>query len=120
VLRVLINQAHIERTLLAHKRADADAILKSVRGGGMAWTADFMRVQKFPCVAGIHLLSLLSLLAKPYFGGCSEGGGSSTKLSQVPANGDSRNLLFTGKDAAAQLKSELSLPSYCSPSLIYV
>jgi hypothetical protein len=55
VLRVLINQAHIERTLLAPKRVDADDILKSVRGGGMAWTADFMRVQKFPYVAILAL-----------------------------------------------------------------
>lgn len=80
VLRILINQAHIERMLLAATRANADAILKSFRGGGMAWTADFMRVQRFP-----------------------EGGGSSTKLSRV-ADGDIRNLLFTGKDAAAQLR----------------
>jgi hypothetical protein len=50
---VLINQAHIERTLLAPRRVDADNVLKSVNGGGMAWTADFMRVQKFPLVTAL-------------------------------------------------------------------
>lgn len=48
VLRILINQAHIERTYLAETRAEADNILKNVRGGGLAWTADNMRVMIFP------------------------------------------------------------------------
>jgi len=63
VLRVLINQAHIERTFLAPKRIDADNLLRSVRGGGMAWSADFMRVQKFPYVVAL----LYILFVNPCF-----------------------------------------------------
>lgn len=50
VLRVLINAANIERTTLAADRKLGDDILKSLGGGGVAWTADHMRVTRYPYV----------------------------------------------------------------------
>lgn len=54
VLRVLINQAHIERTILARTRAEADTMLKSIHGG-TAWSADFFRVTVYPCVPSLSV-----------------------------------------------------------------
>lgn len=46
VLRILINQLNIERTILAPNRKAGDDILVRLRGG-VAWTADFMRVTRY-------------------------------------------------------------------------
>ncbi|KAG1745864.1 P-loop containing nucleoside triphosphate hydrolase protein [Suillus paluster] len=81
VLRLLINQANIERTVVAPKRLDADNILKGMNGGGVAWAADFMRVHRYP-----------------------EGGGQSIKLTRIPPN-DRRNMLFTSSDSASVLST---------------
>lgn len=48
VLRILINQAHIETQLLTNTRRDAQDILFKVRGGGSAWTLDKFSVRVFP------------------------------------------------------------------------
>ncbi|KAG8214643.1 P-loop containing nucleoside triphosphate hydrolase protein [Butyriboletus roseoflavus] len=76
VLRVLINSANIERTVLAADRKVGDDILKSLGRGGVAWTADHMRVTRYP-----------------------EGGGSSINLPRVKAN-DPQRMLFTTSDLA--------------------
>ncbi|EGN98431.1 hypothetical protein SERLA73DRAFT_183436, partial [Serpula lacrymans var. lacrymans S7.3] len=80
VLRILVNQANIERTILARSRLEGQQILDSLGGGGTAWTADGMRVQKY-----------------------SDGGKSSNKLQEVP-RGDSRNMLFTSSNTAMELR----------------
>lgn len=51
MLRVLINSVNIERTLLATDRKAGDDILKRLGGGGVAWTADHMRVTRYPYVS---------------------------------------------------------------------
>ncbi|KAG2362689.1 P-loop containing nucleoside triphosphate hydrolase protein [Suillus spraguei] len=81
VLRLLINQANIERTVVAPKRLDADNILKRMNGGGVAWAADYMRVHRYP-----------------------EGGGQSIKLHRLPPN-DPRNMMFTSSDCASVLST---------------
>lgn len=48
VLRILINQARIERQLLATLRVEGERNLKSLRSGGSAWTADGFQVRVFP------------------------------------------------------------------------
>ncbi|KAI0916775.1 hypothetical protein AcW1_007861 [Taiwanofungus camphoratus] len=74
VLRILINQAHIESTFLAPTRAEADRILLEVGRGGVAWSGDLFRVQRFP-----------------------EGGGTSNVLPRLSENrGDIRHQFFTG------------------------
>ena len=50
VLRILINQVKIERTLLAPTRKAADDLLSSKTGGGQCLTADLWRVQRFKFV----------------------------------------------------------------------
>lgn len=55
VLRILINQAKIERTLLAPTRKAADELLSSLKDGslskgGLCLTADLWRVQRFKFV----------------------------------------------------------------------
>ncbi|KAI0051110.1 P-loop containing nucleoside triphosphate hydrolase protein [Auriscalpium vulgare] len=79
VLRVLINQAKIERTLLANTRADADQQLSEVRGGGSGLSADLYRVTRF-----------------------SDGGGTSSTMNALRSN-DPKNFLFMNKDAASQV-----------------
>ncbi|KAG2065304.1 P-loop containing nucleoside triphosphate hydrolase protein [Suillus decipiens] len=81
VLRLLINQANIERTVVAPKRLDADNVLKRMSGGGVAWAADYMRVHRYP-----------------------EGGGQSIKLHRLPPN-DPRNMMFTSSDPASVLST---------------
>lgn len=81
VLRLLINQANIERTVVAPKRLDADNILKRMNGGGVAWAADYMRVHRY-----------------------AEGGGQSIKLHRLPPN-DPRNMMFTSSDSASVLST---------------
>ncbi|KAG1822914.1 P-loop containing nucleoside triphosphate hydrolase protein [Suillus subaureus] len=81
VLRLLINQANIERTVVAPKRLDADNILKRMNGGGVAWAADYMRVHRYP-----------------------EGGGQSIKLHRLLPN-DPRNMMFTSSDSASVLST---------------
>ncbi|KAG6377141.1 P-loop containing nucleoside triphosphate hydrolase protein [Boletus reticuloceps] len=85
VLRVFINAANIERTVLAADRRVGDDNLKSLAGGGVAWTADHMRVTRYP-----------------------EGGGSSINLPRVNAN-DPRRMLFTTSDLAARRDWEKNL-----------
>ncbi|THH19093.1 hypothetical protein EW146_g2017 [Bondarzewia mesenterica] len=80
VLRVLINQAKIERLLLGESRKEVDNLLLELSGGGTGLSLDLYRVIRYP-----------------------EGGGSSQPLQKMRPN-DPRNLLFTGQDAATQLK----------------
>lgn len=44
VKRILINQARIERILLAPLRHLGEDLASSIPGGGTAWTADMYRV----------------------------------------------------------------------------
>ena len=48
VLRQLVNSTHMESTLLASNRAEADQMLMSLGTGGMAMAGDFYRVVRFP------------------------------------------------------------------------
>ena len=48
VLRQLINTAHIESQLLAATRREADQLLLSLNGGGVALAAELYRVVRFP------------------------------------------------------------------------
>ncbi|KAN0139913.1 P-loop containing nucleoside triphosphate hydrolase protein [Lactarius tabidus] len=80
VLRILINQAKIERTLLAPTRKAADELLSSLSKGGQCLTADLWRVQRF-----------------------NDGGGQSQPMHPLKA-GDPRFLLFTGENPEAQLR----------------
>lgn len=80
VLRILINQAKIERTLLAPTRKAADELLSSLSKGGQCLTADLWRVQRF-----------------------NDGGGQSQPMQPLKA-GDPRFLLFTGENPEAQLR----------------
>ncbi|KAI6027610.1 P-loop containing nucleoside triphosphate hydrolase protein [Pisolithus microcarpus] len=82
VLRILINQSNIERTVLAPNRKAGDDTLVGLRSG-VAWTADFMRVTRY-----------------------NEGGGSSIKLNRI-APGDPRHMLFTANDNATELRDWL-------------
>ena len=69
VLRILINQAKIERMLLAPTRSAADDLLRSVNGGRQCLTADLWRVQRWrfvspppfgcPCVTLSNLTSAM-------------------------------------------------------------
>ncbi|KAG6333299.1 hypothetical protein ID866_5786 [Astraeus odoratus] len=79
VLRILINQSSIERTVLASNRKAGDDILIGLRSG-VAWTADFMRVTRY-----------------------NEGGGSSIKLNRISPT-DPRNMIFTTNDNATELR----------------
>ncbi|KAH9990809.1 P-loop containing nucleoside triphosphate hydrolase protein [Russula vinacea] len=80
VLRILINQAKIERTLLAPTRSTADQLLSGIRGGGVCLTADLWRVQRY-----------------------NDGGGQSQPMQPLRAN-DHRKLLFTDQNAETQLR----------------
>ncbi|KAI9465450.1 P-loop containing nucleoside triphosphate hydrolase protein [Lactarius psammicola] len=81
VLRILINQVKIERTLLAPTRKAADNLLSGITGGGQCLTADLWRVQRF-----------------------NDGGGQSQPMQQLKAN-DPRLLLFTGENPETQLRN---------------
>jgi hypothetical protein len=48
VLRILINQAHIESQILAPTRREAQEILQHLRSGGQAWSHDKFAVRVFP------------------------------------------------------------------------
>ncbi|KDQ62666.1 hypothetical protein JAAARDRAFT_54572 [Jaapia argillacea MUCL 33604] len=78
VLRILINQQRIERTLLAETRLEADNLLSRFQGGGQAWSADLYNVRQF-----------------------GDGGGNSQMLTKLGAS-DFRQNLFTGRNAEAQ------------------
>ncbi|KAI9443259.1 P-loop containing nucleoside triphosphate hydrolase protein [Lactarius indigo] len=80
VLRILINQAKIERTLLAPTRKAADDLLSGINGGGQCLTADLWRVQRF-----------------------NDGGGQSQPMQPLKSN-DPRLLLFTGENPETQLR----------------
>ncbi|GBE83226.1 Structural maintenance of chromosomes protein [Sparassis crispa] len=77
ILRVLINQAHVEGTFLAPTRSDADSVLLQYGRGGTAWSGDLYNVRRFP-----------------------EGGGQSSVIHAL-SMGDPRQQLFTGNDATA-------------------
>ncbi|KAF9804066.1 hypothetical protein IEO21_09462 [Rhodonia placenta] len=77
VLRLLINAMHIEGTLIAPTRREADELLQRV-GRGLAWSGDLYTVRRYP-----------------------EGGGSSNPL-QPLRQGDPRQQLFTGGDIAGE------------------
>ncbi|KAH9980223.1 hypothetical protein BGW80DRAFT_1274148 [Lactifluus volemus] len=80
VLRILINQAKIERILLAPTRKAADELLSGIERGGQCQTADLWRVQRW-----------------------SDGGGQSQPMQSLRAK-DPRNLLFTDQSAESQLR----------------
>ncbi|KAI0269879.1 P-loop containing nucleoside triphosphate hydrolase protein [Gloeopeniophorella convolvens] len=80
VVRILINQAKIERTLLAKTRREADEMLRQMTTGGQCLTGDLYRVTRF-----------------------SDGGGQSQPLHGL-RQGDPRNLLFSNQNAEAQLQ----------------
>ncbi|KIK94054.1 hypothetical protein PAXRUDRAFT_478960 [Paxillus rubicundulus Ve08.2h10] len=97
VLRVLINSANIERTVLASDRKVGDDILKNLGGGGVAWSADHMRVTRYAYVLAWFRCSLTLFMMYS-----SEGGGSSINLPRVKAN-DPRSMLFPSTDPATAL-----------------
>ncbi|KAI0700048.1 P-loop containing nucleoside triphosphate hydrolase protein [Cerioporus squamosus] len=78
VLRQLVNTAHIESTLLAPTRAEADQMLMSLGTGGQAMAADLYRVVRF-----------------------AEGGGQSNPMPPL-RNGDNRQQLFRSSNADAE------------------
>ncbi|KAI0317517.1 P-loop containing nucleoside triphosphate hydrolase protein [Amylostereum chailletii] len=77
VLRMLINQARIERNLLARTRAEGDELLREI-GGGTCLTADLYRVN------------------------LSDSGGGSQPM-QVLRRGDPRHMLFSNRNASEHL-----------------
>ncbi|KAG6815759.1 hypothetical protein H0H87_011596 [Tephrocybe sp. NHM501043] len=80
VLRVLINVAKIERILLTYTRTEAESMLRQLRGGGMAWTAErFLNVRSFP-----------------------EGGVAITPMNSKARN-DATSMLLTGRDARSEI-----------------
>ncbi|TFK33017.1 P-loop containing nucleoside triphosphate hydrolase protein [Crucibulum laeve] len=80
VLRILINQARIERQLLSKTRKEGQAMLQGIKGGGNCWSADGFGVRVFP-----------------------EGGTASTPLNFRTGN-DAMNLLLTGRDTASEIQ----------------
>ncbi|KAI0647716.1 P-loop containing nucleoside triphosphate hydrolase protein [Trametes meyenii] len=78
VLRQLVNNLHIEGTLLASNRAEADRALLNLGGGGVAMAADLYRVVRF-----------------------AEGGGQSSVINDLK-NNDPRQQLFRNSNAAAE------------------
>ncbi|KAJ7600936.1 P-loop containing nucleoside triphosphate hydrolase protein [Mycena floridula] len=79
VLRILINQASIERTLLGRDRREGEQMLRTLPHGGSAWTADGFRLIRFP-----------------------EGGESTQPL---PKFDHSRTMLLTGRSAASETRT---------------
>ncbi|KAG6831338.1 hypothetical protein H0H92_011253 [Tricholoma furcatifolium] len=81
VLRILINLAKIERTLLAYGRAEGKEMLQRL-GGGVAWTSEkFLRVQIFP-----------------------EGGDATNPLQRNRGGNDATSLLLSGKDMSSEIR----------------
>ncbi|KAL1950788.1 hypothetical protein VTO73DRAFT_5912 [Trametes versicolor] len=78
VLRRLVDSQHIESTLLAATRAEADQMLMSLGSGGVAFAADLYRVVRFP-----------------------EGGGQSSVINQL-RNNDPKQHLFRNTNAEAE------------------
>lgn len=101
----MINSNRIEKLILAETRKAADDILSQIYGGGVALTKDFYRVTRAQCVLVSPKVpcryhsSQITDNAFDY----SDGGGS-TPFGQLSMR-DPRNLLWTGKDPAAQLQS---------------
>lgn len=81
--------------MLAVDRKVGDDILKSLRGGGVAWTADHMRVTRYPYVRLVFPRSTIDHRR------IREGGGSSINLSRMKAS-DPRSTLFTTNNLAAR------------------
>ncbi|KDR83091.1 hypothetical protein GALMADRAFT_238908 [Galerina marginata CBS 339.88] len=79
VMRILINQAHIETQILSVTRFEAQQTLQTLRGGS-AWTNDKMAVRVFP-----------------------EGGVFSSTLNFRPMGG-AMSLLLTGRDGATEVQ----------------
>ncbi|KAG6919641.1 hypothetical protein DXG01_003505 [Tephrocybe rancida] len=81
VLRILINMAKIERIILAETRPEAMSFLRSIPGGGTAWTRDkHMNVRIY-----------------------SDGGDAVTPMSMNNERKDT-SLLFTGRDAVSEIR----------------
>ena len=59
VLRILINQAKIERNLLTLTRSAADELLSGMEKGGQCLTADLWRVQRYRFVSPCPHLYIL-------------------------------------------------------------
>ncbi|TFK52189.1 P-loop containing nucleoside triphosphate hydrolase protein [Heliocybe sulcata] len=76
VLRLLVNQQSIERTVLAENREIGNNVLKNLRGNGVAWTRDRYNVRRY-----------------------ADGGGQSIPLQELPA-ADRRQALFTNRSSA--------------------
>lgn len=95
----MINSQRIEKLILADTRKIADDILSQIHGGGQAYTGDFYRVNRSQCV---FLARCHSLQHTENTFDFSDGAGS-TPFGTLNIR-DPRNLLWTGKDPAAQLQ----------------
>ncbi|KAF8879889.1 P-loop containing nucleoside triphosphate hydrolase protein [Gymnopilus junonius] len=82
VARIMINQQHIESRVLAHRRSEAQQMLKRI-GGGSAWSLDRMSIQVFP-----------------------EGGSHNAPLNFRSMNGP-MSLLLTGRDSVAEIQIQI-------------
>ncbi|KAK0503863.1 P-loop containing nucleoside triphosphate hydrolase protein [Armillaria luteobubalina] len=82
VLRIMINQRGIERMFLAKTRREGEQILRKVRGGGQAWTADGYLLKRYP-----------------------EGGESTSPLPK--RRNDATSLLLSGRNSAAEKEHHL-------------
>ena len=72
VVRVLINSNQIEKTVLATTRTEAEDILRS-HSRHHVWTANGLRVQRFPYVVSARSSILVNMFDR-------DGGGSTTSL----------------------------------------
>ncbi|KAG8840124.1 Structural maintenance of chromosomes protein 6, partial [Serendipita sp. 405] len=88
VVRLLINNSHIERLLLAENRDHAETILRDFPQY-IAWTADAVRVQRFG----------------------DTGGGQTSQVGRITNPNDFRNLLFTENREKEELEYASSFPT---------
>ncbi|KAF8157852.1 hypothetical protein B0H34DRAFT_706410 [Crassisporium funariophilum] len=96
VLRILINQAHIETQILAPTRREAQVTLQGLRGGGSAWSLDRFSVRVFP-----------------------EGGVASSPLNLRPLGG-AMNLLLTGRDSVSDIRHFTEMKAKCEAEWVVV
>lgn len=106
ILRILINQAKIERTLLAPTRSRADELLRGIHGGGLCLTADLWRVNRYKFVPPSFGYSWITQFHP------SDGGGQSQPMQSLRRN-DHRNLFFTDQNPETQLRFVFANPQYC-------
>ncbi len=62
VLRILINQARIEKMFLAKTRREGEDMLRSYGRAGTAWTADGFLLRRFPYAASIPIFARCKLI----------------------------------------------------------